>query len=85
MGGVSPEFDPNKKYPALLYCQGGPQQAVSQFWSTRWNFALMASNGYIIIAPNRRGLPVSAPSGMPRFRVTIPVRTCATILQQSTT
>ncbi len=52
-----PEFDPNKKYPALLYCQGGPQQAVSQFWSTRWNFALMASNGYIIIAPNRRGLP----------------------------
>lgn len=52
-----PEFDPNKKYPAILYCQGGPQQAVSQFWSYRWNFALMASNGYIVIAPNRRGLP----------------------------
>lgn len=52
-----PEFDPNKKYPALLYCQGGPQQAVSQFWSYRWNFQIMASNGYIIVAPNRRGLP----------------------------
>lgn len=52
-----PHFDKNKKYPVILYCQGGPQQAVSQFWSYRWNFALMASNGYIIIAPNRRGLP----------------------------
>ncbi len=52
-----PRFDRNKKYPAILYCQGGPQQAVSQFWSYRWNFALMASNGYIMIAPNRRGLP----------------------------
>ena len=52
-----PEFDPNKKYPALLYCQGGPQQAVSQFWSYRWNFQIMAANDYIIIAPNRRGLP----------------------------
>lgn len=52
-----PRFDAAKKYPALLYCQGGPQQAVSQFWSYRWNFALMASHGYIIIAPNRRGLP----------------------------
>lgn len=50
-------FDPDKKYPAILYCQGGPQQAVSQFWSYRWNLALMASNGYIVIAPNRRGLP----------------------------
>ena len=50
-------FDKNKKYPAILYCQGGPQQAVSQFWSYRWNFALMAANGYIVIAPNRRGLP----------------------------
>lgn len=50
-------FDPNKKYPAILYCQGGPQQAVSQFWSYRWNLALMAANGYIVIAPNRRGLP----------------------------
>lgn len=46
-----------KKYPSILYCQGGPQSAVSQFWSYRWNLALMASNGYVVIAPNRRGLP----------------------------
>ena len=52
-----PNFDPNKKYPAILYCQGGPQSAVSQFWSYRWNLRLMASEGYIVIAPNRRGLP----------------------------
>ena len=52
-----PKFDPNKKYPAILYCQGGPQSPVSQFWSYRWNLRLMASNGYIVIAPNRRGLP----------------------------
>lgn len=52
-----PKFDATKKYPAILYCQGGPQQAVSQFWSYRWNLALMASQGYIVIAPNRRGLP----------------------------
>ena len=52
-----PKFDAQKKYPSILYCQGGPQQAVSQFWSYRWNFALMASNGYVMIAPNRRGLP----------------------------
>ncbi len=51
------DFDSTKTYPSLLYCQGGPQQAVSQFWSYRWNFALMAANGYIVIAPNRRGLP----------------------------
>ena len=54
---LPPNFDQSKQYPAILYCQGGPQQAVSQFWSYRWNFALMASNGYIMIAPNRRGLP----------------------------
>ncbi len=54
---LPPDFDPNKKYPAILYCQGGPQQAVSQFWSYRWNFRIMASQGYVIIAPNRRGLP----------------------------
>lgn len=54
---MPPKMDKSKKYPAMLYCQGGPQQAVSQFWSYRWNFALMASNGYVIIAPNRRGLP----------------------------
>ncbi len=52
-----PKFDATKKYPAILYCQGGPQQAVSQFWSYRWNLALMAARGYIVIAPNRRGLP----------------------------
>lgn len=52
-----PEFDPSRKYPAILYCQGGPQQPVSQFWSTRWNLALMGANGYVVIAPNRRGLP----------------------------
>jgi dipeptidyl aminopeptidase/acylaminoacyl peptidase len=52
-----PDFDKTKKYPALLYCQGGPQSAVSQFFSYRWNFQLMAANGYIVIAPNRRGLP----------------------------
>lgn len=51
-----PHFDPNKKYPALLYCQGGPQSPVSQFWSYRWNLQLMAANGYVIVAPNRRGL-----------------------------
>lgn len=51
------DFDPAKKYPAILYCQGGPQQAVSQFWSYRWNFMIMAANGYVVIAPNRRGLP----------------------------
>lgn len=52
-----PNFDPSKKYPTLLYCQGGPQGTVSQFWSYRWNFQLMAANGYIVVAPNRRGLP----------------------------
>ncbi|MEQ9188741.1 MAG: S9 family peptidase [Cryomorphaceae bacterium] len=52
-----PDFDPAKKYPTLLYCQGGPQSAVSQFFSYRWNFQLMAANGYIVVAPNRRGLP----------------------------
>ena len=52
-----PNFDPNKKYPTLLYCQGGPQSALTQYFSTRWNFALMAANGYIVVAPNRRGMP----------------------------
>lgn len=52
-----PQFDPNKKYPALLFCEGGPQSPVSQFWSYRWNFQIMAANDYIIVAPNRRGLP----------------------------
>ncbi len=52
-----PDFNPEKKYPALLYCQGGPQSAVSQFFSFRWNFQIMAANDYIVVAPNRRGLP----------------------------
>ena len=52
-----PHFDPNKKYPTLLYCEGGPQSPVSQFWSFRWNFMMMAANNYIVVAPNRRGLP----------------------------
>lgn len=52
-----PDFDPNKKYPTLLYCQGGPQSALTQFYSYRWNLQLMAANGYIVIAPNRRGMP----------------------------
>lgn len=52
-----PDFDSTKKYPALLYCQGGPQSSVSQFFSYRWNFQLMAANDYIVVAPNRRGLP----------------------------
>ncbi len=54
---LPPNFDPNKKYPTLLYCQGGPQSQVSQFFSYRWNLALMASQGYVVVAPNRRGLP----------------------------
>jgi dipeptidyl aminopeptidase/acylaminoacyl peptidase len=52
-----PNFDPNKKYPTLLYCQGGPQSPLTQFYSFRWNFQLMAANGYIVVAPNRRGMP----------------------------
>ena len=54
---LPPHFDPNKKYPTLLFCEGGPQSPVSQFWSYRWNFQIMAANDYIVIAPNRRGLP----------------------------
>lgn len=52
-----PGFDPAKKYPVLLYCQGGPQSALTQFYSFRWNFQLMAASGYIVVAPNRRGMP----------------------------
>lgn len=52
-----PNFDPNKKYPTLLYCQGGPQSALTQSYSFRWNFQLMAAQGYIVVAPNRRGMP----------------------------
>lgn len=54
---LPPNFDASKKYPTLLFCEGGPQSTVSQFWSYRWNFQIMAANGYVIIAPNRRGLP----------------------------
>jgi dipeptidyl aminopeptidase/acylaminoacyl peptidase len=51
-----PDFDPSKKYPAILFCNGGPQSTLDQFWSYRWNFQLMAAKGYIVIAPNRRGV-----------------------------
>ena len=54
---LPPHFDANKKYPTLLFCEGGPQSPVSQFWSYRWNFFIMASQGYVIVAPNRHGLP----------------------------
>ena len=54
---LPPNFDENSKYPALLYCQGGPQSAVSQSWSYRWNLQAFAAQGYVIVAPNRRGLP----------------------------
>ena len=54
---LPPDFDPQKKYPMITYCQGGPQSTVSQFFSYAWNFLLMASKGYIVVAPNRRGLP----------------------------
>ena len=53
---LPPDFDPAKKYPTLLYCQGGPQSPLTQFYSFRWNFQLMAANGYIVVAPNRRGM-----------------------------
>ena len=54
---LPPHFDKTKKYPTLLYCEGGPQSPVSQFWSYRWNFSIMAAHGYVIVAPNRHGLP----------------------------
>ena len=54
---LPPHFDETKKYPTLLFCEGGPQSPVSQFWSYRWNFQIMAAHGYVVIAPNRRGLP----------------------------
>lgn len=54
---LPPNFDKSKKYPTLLYCQGGPQSALTQYYSFRWNFQLMASQGYIVVAPNRRGMP----------------------------
>ena len=54
---LPPNFDESKKYPTLLFCEGGPQSPVSQFWSYRWNFMIMASHGYVVVAPNRHGLP----------------------------
>ncbi len=54
---LPPNFDAKKKYPTLLYCQGGPQSALTQFYSFRWNFQVMAAQGYVIVAPNRRGMP----------------------------
>jgi dipeptidyl aminopeptidase/acylaminoacyl peptidase len=54
---LPPNFDATKKYPTLLFCQGGPQSPLTQSYSFRWNFQLMAANGYIIVAPNRRGMP----------------------------
>ena len=53
---LPPNFDKNKKYPTLLYCQGGPQSPLTQSYSFRWNFSLMASQGYVVVAPNRRGM-----------------------------
>ena len=52
---LPPNFDSTKQYPCLLFCEGGPQSPLTQFWSYRWNFAVMASQGYIVLAPNRRG------------------------------
>ena len=79
---LPPDFDPAKKYPTLLYCQGGPQSVVSQFWSYRWNFQLMAAQGYVVVAPNRRGLPSF---GQEWLRATIRARTSATTSRPSTT
>jgi dipeptidyl aminopeptidase/acylaminoacyl peptidase len=53
---LPPNFDPSKKYPTLLFCQGGPQSPLTQSYSFRWNFSLMAANGYVVVAPNRRGM-----------------------------
>jgi len=69
-----PDFDAGKKYPTVLFCQGGPQSMVGQSFSTRWNFQLMASQGYIMVLPNRRGFPVLGRSGTNRFRVNGAIR-----------
>jgi len=65
-----PDFDPLKKWPLITYCQGGPQGQVGQWFSYRWNFHLMAANGYVVVAPNRRGLPGLAANGMIKSAVT---------------
>ena len=59
-----PHFDSTKTYPVILYCSGGPQGMVGQFWSYRWNFQMMAANGYIVAAPNRRGTTDSGKNGL---------------------
>lgn len=82
---LPPDFDPAKKYPTLLYCEGGPQSVVSQFWSYRWNFQLMAANGYIVVAPNRRGVPSFGQGGSTRSRATTRARISATTSRLSTT
>ena len=74
-----PKFDAAAKYPSILYCQGGPQQPVSQFWSYRWNLALSGGpSGYIVTSPNRRGSQASARNGTHKSPRTTPDRTCAT-------
>ena len=83
---LPPDFDPAKKYPTLLYCEGGPQSVVSQFWSYRWNFQLMAANGYIVVAPQPPGACLrSDRSGSTRSRATTRARTSATTSRPSTT
>ena len=81
---LPPDFDPAKRYPTLLYCQGGPQSVVSQFWSYRWNFQLMAAAAMSWWRPTAAAAPRSARSGPTRFRATTRVRTSATIWRRST-
>lgn len=79
MGDPAADFDPAKKYPPCFTAQGGPQSVVSQFWSYRWNFQLMAAQGYVVVAPNRRGPALrSGRSGSTRYRATTRGRTSAT-------
>lgn len=75
---LPPHFDSTKKYPTLLYCEGAPQSPVSQFWSYRWNFSIMAAHGYVVVAPNRRGLPISVRHGTRRCHRIGLASVCAT-------
>lgn len=52
-----PDFDSTKQYPMITFCQGGPQSMISQKFHYRWNYYLMASKGYVLLLPNRRGMP----------------------------
>lgn len=81
---LPPNFDKTKKYPTLLFCEGGPQSPVSQFWSYRWNFMIMASQGYVVVAPNRRGLPASGSNGSSKSQATGPASASRTISRPST-